>query len=92
MIFESKQYRTRNNLERVIQAECGNNVQANRDLGHEIRGTSDDLKRLKLSDTSTVFGVKCVITNESKKTKNTKKWNTGPLKRAQRPIKPSKKA
>jgi len=61
MIFKAKDFKTRSELEKKIQAEVGTNIVANREAGHTIEGTKEELKKLHLSETTTVFGVKCKI-------------------------------
>ena len=79
MIFLANEYSTRDNLEAVIRAEVGDDIAKNREMEHTITGTREELKELLLDDRTTVFGVKCVITDEP--TKNLRKKNFFPLPR-----------
>ena len=59
MRIKAKNYATRADLEVVAIAS-----DASKDT---IEGTRDELARLKLSDQTTVYGVKCVITDNPTK-------------------------
>lgn len=63
MQFQSADYNTRADLLAAVQAECGLDMKANRIVGHLIAGTREDLARLQLSDTTNVYGVRCIITD-----------------------------
>ena len=66
--FHAKNYLTRVDLDRAILAELGQDIKANKDAGHIISGTKDELKKLNLSDNCFVYGCKVVsidITTES---------------------------
>lgn len=63
MQFHAPDYHTRGDLVAAVQAECGLDLKANREAGHLITGTRDELARLQLSDTTNVYGVRCVITD-----------------------------
>jgi len=65
--FLSKDYSTREELNMVISAEVGRDIKVNRNAGHTIKGTRKNLKRLYLDDTSTVWGCKVVITDNTTK-------------------------
>lgn len=67
--FLAKDFNNRNDLNAYIIAEVGNDIQANRVAGHIVQGTFNQLKRLHLMDTSTIFGCKIKITGD----KSTKK-------------------
>jgi hypothetical protein len=62
--FSSSDYATRADLESEIVRVCGNNIEANETAGHIISGTEADLKRLGLSLSTRIYGVKCEITND----------------------------
>jgi len=61
MKFLAKNYKNRKQLEEAIQFEVGGNITKNEDAGHTIEGTKEELKELRLSETTKVFGVKCVV-------------------------------
>lgn len=63
MIIKANDFKTRQDLEEFIKAEIGVNIPDNKESDHTIQGKRKDLKRLFLSDTSSVFGIKCVITD-----------------------------
>ena len=64
MIFLANEYSTRDNLEAVIRAEVGDDIAANRVAGHSVTGTREELKTLQLDDRTTIYGVKCVISDQ----------------------------
>ena len=61
----AKNYKLRSDLESVVLAECGSDIDKNREVGHTIKGTAEELKALYLSDLTTIFGVRCICTDES---------------------------
>lgn len=63
MIFEAKNYSTRADLENQIKKEVGTDIDTNRTSEHVIKGIREELKRLQLSDMTTVWGIKCLITD-----------------------------
>ena len=63
MIFQAKNYATRQALEDAISKEVGLNMEENRLAGHTIEGLRNELKRLYLSDLTVVHGVRCIITD-----------------------------
>lgn len=63
MEISAKDFRNRKDLERYVQAEMGVDVQANKDAAHIITGTREELAGLRLSDSTTLYGIKCVITD-----------------------------
>ena len=73
MTINAKDFKTRNDLEAYIQAEFGGSININRQAGHILSGKREELKKLHLSDLTTVFGVKCVITDLPTKDKIKKK-------------------
>lgn len=75
MVIKVKEFSTREDLESYIQAEFGTDIEKNRDSGNSISGTKYELASLSLSDTSRVFGIKCV--SEDIKTKDTSKHGKG---------------
>ncbi len=70
MEFIAKNYKSRADLESVISAEVGTNIQKNIAEGHTIQGTRKELKLLHLDDTCSIFGVQCVINVAKEKTIN----------------------
>ena len=60
-IFQSKDFATRSQLENKIRQEAGGDTSPKPDF--EIQGTKDELNKLNLSESSNVFGVRCVILN-----------------------------
>jgi hypothetical protein len=62
--FSSSDYAIRADLESEIIRVCGNNIEANETAGHKISGTEADLKRLGLSLSTRIYGVKCEIIND----------------------------
>ena len=58
--FQANQYQSRQDLEASILSEAGSDVTKNPEALHQIQGTDEELKKLSLSITSTVFGVKVV--------------------------------
>lgn len=77
MTFNAKAYLLRPDLESVIAAECGTDEKRNREAGHVITGTAHELRFLGLSDTSTIFGVRCVIEEPHEQTKVRRKRGDG---------------
>ena len=65
MVLQVKEYQTREALEAVISAEIGFNVSENAKIesGHWIEGTRAEFAALNLGDTTTVLGVRCIITD-----------------------------
>ena len=63
MIIQAVNFNNRKELERYISAEVGTDIKKNIDAGHTIQGKREELKRLRLNDTSTIYGIKCVITD-----------------------------
>ena len=66
-IFNAKLYLTRSELEKDILKEVGGDIELNRAAWHEILGKFEELRKLQLSDSSTVFGIKCRYTVQPKK-------------------------
>jgi len=62
--FIASDYATRANLEDAIDMQVGKNIEDNEVAGHIISGTEADLKRLGLSLSTRVYGVKCEIIND----------------------------
>ena len=69
MQFQAKNYLNRQDLEEAIKAEVGDDSKANKEAGHNLIGTREQLKRLHLTDTTTVYGVFCIISDFSTKDK-----------------------
>jgi len=65
MEIQAKDFNTRADLEAYITAEFGNSISKNRDAGHIVKGKREELKKLSLSDLTTIFGVRCKITDDS---------------------------
>ena len=63
MIFKAKDYLNRKYLELAISSQIGCDVESNKFSNHKIEGTREELKKLNLDDTRTVFGLICVITD-----------------------------
>jgi hypothetical protein len=63
-IFLTTDYAIRADLEQEIVSLCGLNIEANTAGGHKITGTEADLKRLGLSLSTRIYGVKCEIIND----------------------------
>jgi len=59
--IQAKDFELREELEKEIVRLTGNGVDSKPDF--LISGKRDELKRLKLSDLTTVYGVKCEITD-----------------------------
>ena len=75
MIIKAGDFQSRDDLERYIKAEIG--ITAIKS-DHLIRGTREELKQLRLSDTATVYGIMCQITdNPTKNIKGNKKIHVG---------------
>lgn len=60
-MIQAKDYENRIELEKYIRAEIGDDMQKNKEANLSITGTRAELERLKLSDTTTMWGIKCVI-------------------------------
>ena len=63
--FHARNYNTRAELENHIKEKVGLNTTANEEEGHIISGTKKELKKLQLSSTTTIWGVKCKMTGSS---------------------------
>lgn len=63
MEIKAKDFQTRQKLEDYIKAEFGMNMEQNRLAGHTIIGTRKELKQKSLSDLTTCYGVRCIITD-----------------------------
>ena len=63
MKFLAKEYQNRNYLELHISSTIGRDIGANKEAGHLIEGTREELRKLFLDDTKNIWGVKCVITD-----------------------------
>ena len=57
MKFLSKDFNSREELDKAVLALAGSNIDDNRKAGHTIEGTEKDLLRLQLDATTTVWGV-----------------------------------
>ena len=56
-IFQAKQYATRKQLEADVRRISGGDNHKKQKIDFVIKGKKEDLKRLRLSETSTIFGV-----------------------------------
>ena len=61
-ILTASDFKSRQDLESYIKAEISTDIPVNKEIGHTIKGTRKQLKKLLLDDRKTVFGIKCVIT------------------------------
>lgn len=61
MIIEAKNYITREDLENYIRSNFGLTTESK--IDHTISGTREELQNIGLSDTTTFWGIKCVITD-----------------------------
>ena len=77
--MKAKNYKSRNELEKYIRAEIGDDMERNKEANLSITGTRAELERLKLSDRSTVFGIRCEITDTP--TKDFKGVRVGQIKK-----------
>lgn len=91
MIFKPQDYASRNDLERAIRAEVGDDLVANRKDGHIIEGKKEDLKRKHLSGSASIFGCRVVVTDQpfdkELKSKPKEVPDRGPMKRPKQTIK-----
>lgn len=60
----AKNFSSRQDLDDHVKNELGDDINANRQAGHTITGTGDELKALSLSTTTRVFGVRVVLSVE----------------------------
>lgn len=65
MNIKANEFKTRQDIESYISSVLGRNVKMNNDAGHTITGKKEELKRLRLSDTTNIWGVKCEMTDET---------------------------
>ena len=63
--FWAKNYNTRAELENHIKEKVGLNTTTNEQEGHTISGTKKELKKLNLSSTTEIWGIKCKMTGSS---------------------------
>ena len=61
MIIKANKFSRRSDLEREVNRLVGKTVDPKPD--YEITGTVKDLKKLRLSERNTVWGVKCIATD-----------------------------
>jgi hypothetical protein len=59
-IFIAKDFDSREELERIVSLEFPLNTDIK---GAEIKGTTKELKRLRLSEKTTFWGIKCIATD-----------------------------
>jgi len=71
--FQAKEYADRKDLEKIIKAEVGIDMPSNREAGHKIEGTRQELEKLYLDDTKHIWGVRVVITDSPTKGRVKKK-------------------
>lgn len=57
----ARNFSNRAELEAHVRSTLGDDITANREAGHQIEGAADELKALNLSESTSVYGVKCVI-------------------------------
>lgn len=73
MIFYAKDYASREDIQKMVIASVGTDIEANRQSGHTIEGKREELRRLSLDDLTSIYGVRGVIsddpTNKKVKTK-----------------------
>jgi len=63
-IILAKNFSNRSDLEKYITAEIGNDIPKNRESsGYIIKGKRKELKKLHLTDRTTIYGIKCLITD-----------------------------
>jgi len=62
-VIEANKYNKRQELEDFVRINFGNDIKENRDADLKIKGTRAQLARLQLDDRTTVWGIKCVITD-----------------------------
>ena len=60
IIFYVSNYLTRQDLEADIKSRAGVDSKKNEEAEHEIRGTKKELKQKRLSDQTTIWGIKCI--------------------------------
>ncbi len=60
-IIKAKDFQSRGHLEAYVRSEFGNTTEKKADV--EIRGTMKELAALRLSGTTTFFGIKCVASD-----------------------------
>jgi len=75
MIIKAGDFQSRDDLERYIKADIGI---ASVKSDYIIRGTGEELKKLRLSDIATVYGIVCQITdNPTRNIRTNKKIHVG---------------
>ena len=74
-MIQAKKYNNRAELEKFIRAEVSDDMKKT----EVITGTRAELAKLKLSDRSTVFGIRCEITDTP--TKDFKGVRVGQIKK-----------
>ncbi len=63
MILIAADYNSRPDIEAVVLAEIGTDINENMKSVHRISGSRDDLIKLHLTDLTTVYGVRCTVTD-----------------------------
>lgn len=63
MQFFIKDYVKRSDLESDIAIQVGRDINANQQAGHEILGTREEMKKFGLSESTIVFGIKCIVSD-----------------------------
>lgn len=70
-ILQAKNFQNREDLDKFVTAELGSDESSNRAQGHQIIGTKEELKKLQLDDSCTVFGVRVSNSDLGNSTKKT---------------------
>ncbi len=79
MTLKAKDFSNRAELEKHIRVEFGDDIKENKKSGHSILGTRMELAKLQLSDTTTMWGIKCTISDTP--TKDFKGVKVGQIKK-----------
>ena len=64
VIIRAGEFDNRSHLDKAVIISCGGDINKNRELGHKILGSREELRQLGLDDTSSVFGVGVDITDQ----------------------------
>lgn len=63
--IQAEDYLNRIDLDNYVRNELGDNIDANRQAGHTIEGNAETLKRLNLSTSNRIYGVKVVLLEDN---------------------------